>query len=315
MSNRPKRVSCLGVFVVDGLCGPIDAYPVAGRTTQVIAEFIRFQPGGGAANSSLALADLGVPVRVFAKVGDDLNAKFVLDYLHKRGVDISGVVLSAKEPTPFTFVGIHPGGDRTFVHTPGANKSFAVVDLDRRRLFDADILFYQDFWVLPQLDGTPAAELLAEARRRGIVTVLDECWGLGPDRAKLEAVLPHVDYLLPSYDDLAAIYPGVKPEDMIRLLRGKGTRRVILKLGPRGCLVGNADGITAVPSRADTVVDTTGAGDCFDAGFVAGLAHGLADVPAAQIGSLCAAACLRHVGGANGIPVYATLASQMEPPS
>ena len=306
-----KRVNCLGIFVVDGLCGPIAHYPVTGKTPQVVADFIRFQPGGGAANSSLALADLGVPVRVFSKVGADVNGRFVVDTLKARGVDIAGVRAAEGETTPFTFVGIHPHGDRTFVHTPGANKTFAAADLDPALLFDADMLFYQDFWVLPQLDGAPAAALLAEARRRGVVTLLDECWGLGPDRAKLEAVLPHLDYFLPSYDDLLAIYPGRDQAAMIRLLRDKGVGKVILKLGPQGCLVGADAAPVTVPSRADKIVDTTGAGDCFDAGFIAGLAHGLDDVAAARIGALTAAVCIRHVGGANGIPRYETLAAQL----
>ena len=309
-----KRVNCLGIFVVDGLCGPIAHYPIAGKTTQVVADFIRFQPGGGAANSSLALADLGVPVRVFSKVGADVNGRFIVDTLQARNVDTSGVCVADGETTPFTFVGIHPHGDRTFVHTPGANKTFAAADLNPALLFDADLLFYQDFWVLPKLDGAPAAALLAEARRRGVRTLLDECWGLGPNRVKLEAVLPILDYFLPSYDDLLAIYPGRDPVAMLRLLREKGVGRTVLKLGPQGCLVGTDAAPVAVPSCADNIVDTTGAGDCFDAGFIAGLAHGLDDVNAARMGALAAAACIRHVGGANGIPTFETLAAQFGTP-
>ena len=307
----PLRVNVLGIFVSDALCGPIKHYPIAGKATQVIADFIRFMPGGGAANSSLALAAMGLPVKVFSKVGADPMGRFILDHLRERGVDASGVAVSDQVSTPFTFVGIHPGGDRTFVHTPGANKTFALADLDRAALLDTDILFYQDFWVLPKIDGAPAAELLAAARRRGAITLVDECWGLGPNRETWEQIVPHATYLLPSYDDMLAIYPGLEPADMIRNLRDKGAGKVILKMGPQGCLVGSGDGLESIPSRADKIVDTTGAGDCFDAGFIAGLAHGLSDGDAARIGSLCAAACIRNVGGAVGIPAYAELRQQM----
>jgi len=91
------------------------------------------------------------------------------------------------------------------------------------------------------------------------------------------------------------------------MLREKGARRVVLKLGKDGCLLANEAGTLRVPSVATEIVDTTGAGDCFDAGFIAGLANGLDDAAAAKVGAAAAAACIRHVGGAVGIPTYGEL--------
>lgn len=302
-----KQVNCLGILVVDALSGPIPSYPVRGVQTQVVSPRIRFLPGGGAANTGAALAQMGIPVEVFSKVGDDPNGAFLIDSLKKTGVKTRGIVVSRTDATPFTFVGIHPDGDRTFIHTPGANKTFRLRDLDESRLLNTDFLFYQDFWVLPGLDGRPAADLLARARKRGVVTLLDECWGLGPDRRTLEMALPHADYFLPSYDDMVAIYGRCTPDRIIRRLHDHGAARVILKMGKRGCLVSDGKRLVAVPSRAAKVVDTTGAGDCFDAGFIAGLVHGLSDAEAAVVGSRTAAACIAHVGGAVGIPPFQRL--------
>ena len=307
-----KTVHCVGVLVVDALCGPLAGYPAPGRQPQVVAQSIRFMPGGGAANTASALAQMGLPVGVFSKVGGDLTGRFLLEELAGRGVDNSGVAVSAGESTPFTFVGIGPDGNRTFIHTPGANLTFGLADIDRDRLLKADFLFYQDLWVLPNLDGPGGASLLAEARTRGLTTLLDECWGLGPDRDKLETMLPHADYVVPSLEDLLAIYPGRSGPEMIRTLAERGATKVVLKMGSEGCLVWSGGAPTRVPSCATRIVDTTGAGDCFNAGFVAGLACGLTDVQAARLGSLAAAACIRHVGGATGIPRLEVLMEEVD---
>ena len=306
-------VHCLGVLVMDAVSGPLAQYPVPKIQTQVNTKAIRFLPGGGAANTSSALAQMGVDTAIFSKVGGDMSGAFLLQELGKQGADVSHVRVSKRETTPFTFVGIHPDGDRSFIHTPGCNLTFAAKDLDLEALCACRFLLYQDLWVLPNLDRDGAPKLLARARKRGVVTLLDECYGLGPNRGILEAALPHCDVVLPSYDDLRVIYPNLSPEEMIVKLRVKGARRVVLKLGREGCLVASETGMVRVPSMAAEVVDTTGAGDCFNAGFIAGLAHGLSDADAARIGAAAAAECIRHVGGAVGIPKYRMLAKKGGP--
>ncbi|MCL5099017.1 MAG: carbohydrate kinase family protein [Candidatus Omnitrophica bacterium] len=302
-----KKVHCLGVLVVDALSGPLSEYPVPRIKTQVVTESVRFMPGGGAANSGSALAQMGMRVSVFSKVGQDSNGAFLVRELERVGVDTSPIVVSNSDSTPFTFVGIHPDGNRTFIHTPGANLTFCPGDLDEKALLAADYLFYQDFWVKPRLDGKPAAQILAKAKQQGVVTMLDECWGLGPDRRTLEEVLSHVDYFFPSFDDLLAIYPGLSPAAMVGLLHDKGVSRVYLKMGHQGCLVSCGNKTWTIPSRTKQVVDTTGAGDCFDAGVIAGLIHGLSEPESAIIGSEAAAACIAHVGGAVDIPSFEAL--------
>ena len=312
MRNTLKQVHCIGILVVDALSRPLARYPVPGEVTQVVTDTIAFHPGGGAANTALALAQMGLAVSVFSKVGDDPLGAFLVRSLGGAGVDTSGIRVSGDDSTPFTYVGVHPDGERTFIHTPGANRTFTLADVDRARLLTADFLLYQDLWVLPGIDGRPGAQLLAEARQSGAVTLLDECWGLGPNREAWETMLPHADYVLPSFDDMRAIYPDMPPEALAGALAEKGARNVILKMGRDGCLVLTDDRLTRVASCATEIVDTTGAGDCFDAGFIAGLAHDRSVVEAAGIGNLAAAACIRHTGGAAGIPPFEALARQLQ---
>jgi sugar/nucleoside kinase (ribokinase family) len=316
-SIKSRSIHCTGILVTDALSGPLAAYPVPRVRVQSVTQTVRFMAGGGAANTSGALGKMGLPAAAFSKVGDDPNGAFLIRELAQAGVDTSGIRVSAADSTPFTFVGIHPDGDRTFIHTPGANKTFCPADLDLERLFDCRYLLYQDLWVLPKLDGQPGADLLAEAQRRGVVTLLDECWGLGPNRDLYETMLPHCDYALPSLDDMRAIYPEQSPDAIADHILSLGAKTVVLKMGAEGCLVAQAKrgqtpisnseiGLSPhfirIPSVATKVVDTTGAGDCFNAGFLAGLWQDMDLESCARMGAACASFCIEAVGGTTGIP-------------
>ena len=302
--NTGKRIHCLGVLVVDALSGPLERYPTPRERSQVVTQSVRFAAGGGAANSSSALARMGLHAGVFSKVGDDPNGAFLRQELAGCGVDTRGIRVDPGVTTPFTFVGIHPDGERSFIHTPGANLSFSPADVDAEAVLAADYLLYPDCWVLPSFDGQPAAVVLAAAQSRGAVTLVDECWGLGPRRDVLECMLPHCDYFLPSQDDLGTLFPGLAAERLTAELLAMGAKHVVLKQGAAGCCVADGRTLRHVPALPARVVDTTGAGDCWNAGFIAGLAAGLELLDAARTGHACAAFCVEHVGGAAGIPAW-----------
>ena len=290
--------------MLDLLNGPIEQYPVPRVQSQVTAKWIRMMPGGGAANMPSAVARMGLPVSSFAKVGDDLNGEFIARELAKLGVDTTGIRVSPGDATAFTFVGVRADGDRTFIHTPGANLNFKLSDLDLDHVLATEFLLYHDLNVLPELDGKPAASLLAEAQRRGILTLLDEDFGYGPKLEPLAAMLPYCDYVIPSFDDLLAVFPGAAPEEMAGQLLILGARAAVLKMSRDGCLIAQGSIRIRVPALPANIVDTTGAGDCWDAGFIAGLASGEDVVTAARLGNACAAFCIEAVGGSTGVPYY-----------
>lgn len=290
--------------MVDALSGPLAQYPIPGVLPQVVTKQIRFTPGGGACNTCCALAQMGVPVRLFGKVGCDQHGRFARDEIARCGVDTRHLRLAPGEQTPFTFVGIHPDGERTFIHTPGTNLTFCSADLDLEALLNTEIFLYQDCWVLPQLDGPPAARLLETAQQRGVITALDATWGLGPRCDVLEMLAPFCDYLMLSFAELHTLYPELSPASLAEYLRTIGVKTVILKMGELGALVAGAERREQVPACAAQVVDTTGAGDCWDAGFLAALAHGESLLAAVRLGHACAAFGIEAVGGAAGVPDY-----------
>jgi sugar/nucleoside kinase (ribokinase family) len=304
-------VACMGLALVDALSWPLREFPTPGKHPQVTTDHYRFQPGGGATNAALALAQLGTSVRLFAKVGGDLLGQFLVRSLELAGIDTSGVIVAASEATPFTFVGVLPSGERTFIHTPGANRGFTLNECDLDSVFDCDALLMPDTFALPSIDGRPAAELLTAARGNGLLTVLDETFGFGLAHAPFEAMLSGASVVVPSQQDLESLYPGLTPIEMLEHLSRLGAQSVVLKLGSEGCIVSTEGRITPIPAKATKVVDSTGAGDCFNAGLVSALLHGESLETSAAIATEVAAISLQSVGGAVGIPAYSTVRAGM----
>jgi sugar/nucleoside kinase (ribokinase family) len=310
-----KNINCLGVAVMDALSGPIEAYPVPRLRPQITLEHCDLMPGGGAVNTASALARMGFPAAVFSKIGKDPMGSLLVKELERCGVKTQYLVVSAEDATPFTFVGVHPGGERTFIHSPGANKTLTLADLDIDALLDCEFLLYQDLWALPALDAGAGAELLASARRRGVVTLLDECWGFGPERGSFEKLVSCCDYVVPSFDDMLAIYPGATPGQIASHLLDLGAGTVVLKLGQSGCYIAEGKERTLIPALPVSIVDTTGAGDCWNAGFLAGLSQGKNVISSARLGCAAAAFSIEAAGGSTGVPMYAAVflrAAQIE---
>ena len=170
-------------------------------------------PGGGAANTPSALARMGLEVTAFSKVGNDPNGSFILNELRQVGVDTAGVGVSTKDSTPFTFVGIHDDGDRTFIHTPGSNVTFSLEDIDWTRVSIASFSSIRICGCCQAWTESPRPSLLEEARKRGVMTFLDEAlvWAetriAGGHAAALR--LRHS-----KFDDLQVLYPNSTAESL-----------------------------------------------------------------------------------------------------
>jgi sugar/nucleoside kinase (ribokinase family) len=110
---------------------------------------------------------------------------------------------------------------------------------------------------------------------------------------------------------MRALFPNASAEDVAGELLKLGAGAAVLKMGPEGCMIARGRERIRVPAFPTTVVDTTGAGDCWDAGFLAGLAQGH-DLPqAARLGNACASCCIQAVGGATGVPAWPIVASML----
>ena len=298
MSERPNVV-CLGILVADVIARPVDRLPAAG--TLELLEEITLHGGGCALNTATVLSRFGLRATVAGKVGSDAFGEFVLGLLAERGVDSSGVLRDEAAPTSSTVVLVDRGGERTFLHTPGANGALRADELDPTLLYAGRALHVAGALVLPLLDGEPVARILAAARRRGILTSLDVVWDASGRWERAAAALPHVDLFTASAGEAAAISGEQEPEAAAAWLLHRGAGRVALKLGADGCYVAGADGSEHVPAPRVDAADGTGAGDAFAAGLLYGLLAGWPLARAARLANAAGALATTAVGATEGV--------------
>ncbi|MCW2813107.1 MAG: PfkB domain protein [Nocardioides sp.] len=289
------KVACVGVHVLDTHVIGIETIP-AGSDGQLV-ETIRTSAAGTAGGTALVLARLGAEVTSYGALGQDPLGDVLLALLGREGVDTSGLVRKAEHQTSASVIPVRPNGDRPAWHCIGANGAFTLDDLDRSALAGTTHLHLGG----PEFLGGPAAgELLAWAREQGMTTSVDVLAPGDPDLlAWIADALPHTDYLLPNDEQVR----GFTGEDGLatgaRALVAAGAGCVAVTQGARGALVVTADDVAEVPAYAlgeGELVDTTGCGDAFSAGFLRGLSLGRTPADAARLGCATAHQVARGLG-------------------
>jgi sugar/nucleoside kinase (ribokinase family) len=280
------KVLAMGVHVLDVLARPVDAIP-EGQEGQLVDE-IRVTAAGSAGGTALVLAKLGAEVRSAGAIGDDALGDMLTFLLRRAGVDPSLLLRRTDVQTSASVLPIRPNGDRPAFHVIGANGSYGADDAPFAEIAEATHLHLGG----PEfMGGDAAARVLAHARANGVVTSADV---LAPgDPGLLEWIapaLPELDYLLPNEEQALGFTGASDLEEACRALLERGVGCVGATRGAHGALVVDGDGAVAVPAFPVDVVDTTGCGDAFSAGFLRALALGRDRGEAARMG--CATAAL-----------------------
>jgi len=298
MMTMQKPIVCLGILVADVIGKPLHSIPDPGSL--VLVDEMSLHCGGCAANAATALAHLGLPVDVIGKVGGDAFGDYVIDVLQERGIGTRGVRSDPGVGTSASMVLVDPDGERRFIHYIGANAAFTVEDIDFELVSAAAILHIGGSLVMPGIDGAPTAKLLQQAREAGVITFLDTVWDdTGRWMTLLEPSLPYIDYFIPSLPEAQEITGINQPEKVARELIDYGVGTVALKMGPDGCLVMSGDYESLrLPTHDVEVVDATGAGDAFAAGFITGVWQDWSLERTARFASAVGAMCVTGVGAA-----------------
>ena len=295
-----NTVVCAGILVADHVCDPMTSLPEEGHLVAVDTMYLL--TGGCAANVAVNVAKQEIPVRVLGKVGDDYWGRFVREDLAERGVDTCHVGVSPTAVTSQTMILLCKGQDRRFVHTFGANRELRAADLDPTLLEDASVFYLGGYLVLPELDPFSLAALFRQCRERGIRTVLDVVIPTGFEyRGELEPVLPHTDVFLPNDDEAEMLTGETDPVRQARALRAKGVETVVVTMGGKGLLFSQGEHIWRAAHIPSEVIDQTGAGDAFCAGFISGMVRGMDLHGCVQYGSALGASCVRSIGCYQGV--------------
>jgi sugar/nucleoside kinase (ribokinase family) len=253
--------------------------------------------GGSASITAMAAARLGLRVALVAAIGADAAGDFMLGELARAGVDTSSMPVRAGLPTGMT-VALSRGSDRAILTAPGTIGALTEADVPADLLARTRHVHVSSYFLLEESLGPALAAVLAQARAGGATTSLDTNWDpSGTWGAEFFGeVLAQTDLLLPNEAEAERLAgTATLPEAVAVLTKASG--RVVVKLGGRGALY--ADGARqylATPPRM-TPVDTTGAGDCFNAGLLTGLLRGLEPTEAVALACAAGALSTQGIGG------------------
>jgi sugar/nucleoside kinase (ribokinase family) len=201
-------------------------------------------------------------------------------------------------------VALSRGGDRAILTALGAIASLTSADVARDLLARARHVHVSSYFLLADSLGPGLAATLADARAGGATTSLDTNWDPSGRWADgyLPAAIAQADLLLPNEAEALALSGAASPDAAAVALTGAGPGRVAVKLGERGVLCADGPALDQVSLPPVTPVDTTGAGDCFNAGLIAGLLQGWPLTRAAALGCAVGALSTGALGGTAGAP-------------
>jgi sugar/nucleoside kinase (ribokinase family) len=286
----------MGVHVLDVLVRPVEAIP-DGQGGALVDQ-ISIGPAGSAGGTAVTLSKLGATVYSAGAVGTDPVGDMLARLLERHGVDTSLLVRREAVQTSASVLPIRPNGDRPAFHVIGANATYGADDAPWDAIADADTLHLGG----PEfMGGEAAARILTHAREHEVVTSADI---LAPgDPGLLEWIapaLPRLDYLLPNAEQVLGFTGARAVVDGCRALVARGVGCVAATCGSDGVVIVDAETAYAVPAFAVEIVDTTGCGDAFSAGFLRGLALGRSRHDAAVLGCAAAALVAQGLGSDHG---------------
>ena len=269
-------IAVVGNVNVDLLAWPADHVPPPG--TERPLERIDVRVGGGAAIAAAALARLGRDPIVAGCVGDDALGTAALDELSRYGVDTGWIRRIEGAPTGVSIAFEATGRERSFLIALGSLALFEPSMVPAEAL-TASIVLACGYFNLPAMRGAATEDLLRAVKAADGTTMLDTGWDHDgwPDatRDEVARLLRAVDVFVPNAAEARAITGEPDPADAARALSSSSGGWTVVKLGADGCVAAGPDGHLhrAVAPVVD-VVDTTGAGDAFNAGLIDALASG-----------------------------------------
>jgi sugar/nucleoside kinase (ribokinase family) len=296
------QVTVLGAHILDVLGRPVETIP-PGQGSVRLKE-IRATAAGTAAGPAVDLAKLGASVRVIGALGDDLLGDIVAAAMARHGVDTAGLVRKKEAQTSATILPIRPNGERPALHVPGATRLFSRTDIDLEHIKGSRALLIGAPDALAGMTGEELADIAVAARTSGALVAVDVLHpGRPEDLDRLAPLLAVTDWFMPNGDQILALTGREEPADAIKDVMALGTAAVAVTCGADGCLVAGPGHQAPVhlPALEVEVVDTTGCGDGFTAGLLAGLLAGAAPEDAAWLGLACGALVATGLGSDAGI--------------
>jgi sugar/nucleoside kinase (ribokinase family) len=299
-------VFSFGVHILDVLGRPVSDIPPGQRS--ILLEEIKATAAGTAAGPSVDLARLGIPVYSCGAIGDDALGDLLLMLLNKEGVDTSYVIRKPGQRTSATILPIRPNGERPALHAPGATQMLELGDLTAE-IFDVaassgarPVLHIGGPDALGPFAGEPLEALARAAKGRGFLVTLDVLRVGDPTGfEQLKPLLAVCDWFMPNEDQIRNFTGKTDLAEAMATARAVGAAGVAVTRGADGCSLDWGNGIIDIPAIDVPVIDTTGCGDAFDAGFIAALLTGCDYEQAAWLAVACGSLVATGLGSDAGL--------------
>ena len=293
-------VSVIGLYILDVLGRPVAKIPDGGNVDFI--EEIRLTVAGTAGGTVVDTAKLGLKSLAVGAVGDDEKADWVLMTLGKHGVDTSAMQRLKGVPTSATILNVRPNGDRPALHVRGASDHFEVAPSMYAQVFDAPIIHLGGTGLLKKLDGPASATLLKEAKIRNRIVTFDLIAASAETIGNVVPLLPFIDYFMPSIEEARDMSGQSVVGDCAKFYLDRGAACCVFTLGGDGAFYAHSDGTRLKSPAYDIrIVDTTGCGDAFDAGFITALHHKMDTETALRFAQAAAGLVATGLGSDAGI--------------
>lgn len=297
------RIICLGQAVVDCITRNIISDDGTGISLQsgnrgsvLRADRIELRTGGDAANEAFVLAGMGIRAELMCVLGDDLAGGIIMSEAARRGVGTDLIETDGSISTPVADIIVKEDGTRYSVSSNAARLEGFVPDT--KKLRGADIISLASIFRAPLDRPEVIRKVVRAAHEDGAVICADTKLPtfIKAGLEDIADILPLIDYIFPNEKE-AEHYSGKSSlPEMADAFLDFGVRHVVIKTGADGCFAADTNGSFSLPAEAAEVVDTTGAGDNFVAGFISGIIAGAGFRECCRLGNLQAARSLSHPG-------------------
>jgi ribokinase len=267
---------------------------------EVAIQDVKEQPGGSAANTIYGLGQLGKKVGFFGSLGGDIEGRTVIESLQSAGVDTSRIAVKSKTRTGLVIGIVDAEGERSLYIAPGANNMLEIEDIDIDLLSTSGFLHLTSFVNEDQLE---VQMKMIDSLSQG--TKLSFSPGSLYAKMGMDALSPMIEktHVLFINEVESTILTGCKTyTEASELLIQKGCKIVVITLGEKGCFISDRTRKEHIEAFQTEVIDTTGAGDAFCAGFLFGLSEGKDLGVCGKIGNFVASKCISKIGARTGLP-------------
>lgn len=296
MSGKPD-VTVIGAAIMDVPAGPVELADLEKRSHPV--ERIELGFGGDALNEAVALGRLGHAARLVAPLGRDAAGEMVLGHCRANGVDTAYMQQEEGLRTGVNLVLVDGRGERRFITAKNSSlRALRPAHIRRDAWREARLVSFASIFVFPHMGVGELAALLRQVKEAGLPLCADMTRHKNGERVEdMAPALRHVDWLFPNCEEAKAVTGATRPADMADAFHAVGVKNVVIKLGDAGCYFsGGGEAFVTGAFPVARCADTTGAGDCFAAGFISGLLRGLAARDCTRLACAAASVCVEHMG-------------------